>query len=60
MNAFISLDNSNAAQQREDVNVLNYNYNHYNLLFSHIMIIVIILDEDTLYGQDYLKISFAF
>ena len=60
MNAFISLDNSNAAQQREDVNVLNYNYNHYNLPFSHIMIIVIILDEDTLYGQDCLKISFAF
>ena len=26
----------------------NYNYNHYNLPFSHIMIIVIISDEDML------------
>ena len=26
----------------------NYNYNHYNLSFSHIMIIVIISDEDML------------
>ena len=26
----------------------NYNYNHYNLTFSHIMIIVIISDEDML------------
>ena len=32
----------------EEVAILaaNYNYNHYNLPFSHIMIIVIISDED--------------
>ena len=28
--------------------VANYNYNHYNLPFSHIMVIVIISDEDML------------
>ena len=34
----------------EEVAILaaNYNYNHYNLPFSYIVIIVIISDEDTL------------
>ena len=31
------------------ISAANYNYNHYNLPFSYIMIIVIILDEDMLY-----------
>ena len=35
--------------QREEFGRLNYNHNHYNLLFSHIVIIVIISDEDMLY-----------
>ena len=30
------------------ISAANYNYNHYNLPFSHIMIIVIISDEDML------------
>ena len=30
------------------ISAANYNYNHYNLPFSHIMIIVIISDEDVL------------
>ena len=31
------------------ISAANYNYNHYNLPFSHIMIIVIISDEDMLF-----------
>ena len=38
------------------VSAANYNYNHYNLLFSHIMIIDIILDEDTLCKQIFSKL----
>ena len=30
------------------ISAANYNYNHYNLPLSHIMIIVIISDEDML------------
>ena len=30
------------------ISAANYNYNHYNLPFSYIMIIVIISDEDML------------
>ena len=34
--------------QKDGKLAANYNYNHYNLPFSHIMIIVIISDEDML------------
>ena len=34
--------------QKDGKLAANYNYNHYNLPFSHIMIIVIISDEDVL------------
>ena len=41
----------------EDVlNITCCNYNHYNLPFSHIMIIVIISDEDMLYENTLKKI----
>ena len=38
------------------ISAANYNYNHYNLPFSHIMIIVIISDEDTLCKQIFRKL----
>ena len=52
MNALISIDNSNPAQHREGFYRLSYNYNHYNLPLSHIMVIVIMSDEDMLPGQN--------
>ena len=51
MNALISLNNSIAAQQKEEIHGLNYNYNHYNLPFSHVMITVMILGEHMLYNR---------
>ena len=43
------------------ISAANYNYNHYNLPFSHIMIIVTILDEDMLLFRwiDYSALFFA-
>ena len=44
----MTIDNSNAAEKRKEFRGLNCYYNHYDLLFSHKKIIVIISDEDVL------------
>ena len=42
------------------ISAANYNYNHYNLPFSHIMIIVTISDEDMLWVKVPVIIRHAF
>ena len=50
----MSLDFLSSVRSEEvAISAANYNYNHYNLPFSHIMIIVIISDEDVLIRNVY-------
>lgn len=51
MNMLISLDKSNAAQQREEFHGIICNNNYCNLPFSHIIIMVMISDEHMLYNR---------
>ena len=39
---------SSVRSEEAGISAASYNYNHYNLPFSHIIIIVIISDEDML------------
>ena len=43
------------ASEEAAISAANYNYNHYNLPFSHIIIIVTISDEDMLKTENTLK-----